>query len=85
MAKVEKEITKYKSVHIKNTPNEKYPDMVTLIKTTKKLRTLQDKRFTTMQNAITHIDLIRAELLIDGGEPKAKEDLISIGLGDKNW
>jgi len=85
MAKQEKDTTKYKSVHIKSTPTTQHPEMVMFVKTTKKLRKLQDKRFTTMSQATTYIDMIRAELLIDGGEPSAKEDLISIGLGNKNW
>lgn len=78
-------ITKYKLIHIKSTPSDTYPELVTLAKSPKSLNYLNGKKFISLDKAIVYIDSIRAELLIMGGGPLANEDLVSIGLGDKNW
>ena len=47
---------KHGGVTIQKTPTEKYPDMVTFIKTTKRARGLLNKRFLTLEQSIEYID-----------------------------
>lgn len=47
---------KYKGVTIQKTPTDKYPNMVTFIKTIKKHQPLLDKKFLTLEQGITYLD-----------------------------
>ena len=77
--------TKYKNVHIEKTPTDEWPDMVTIIKTTKKLAVLMDKRYIHIDKAEIAIDILRGEQMITKGKKQADKELVSLGLGDMNY
>lgn len=82
-----KNTTKYKGVNIQETPTEKYPELVTLIKTQKKLKSIEGKMFLTLQKAQEYIDKIELELWetmtstrLEKSEKKiAKKELLKLG------
>ena len=56
------ETTKYKGITITNTPTENYPQLVTLVKTVKKAREVQGKKFLTLDHARKFIDNLELHL-----------------------
>ena len=56
------ETTKYKGIHIQNTPTEKFPQLVTLVKTVKKAKTVEGKKFLTLEHATKFIDSLELHL-----------------------
>lgn len=81
------EKTKYKGVTIQETPSQKYPKLVTLIKTQKKLKSIEGKMFLTIEKAQQYIDKIELELWeqmtstrLEKNEKKvAKKELLKLG------
>jgi hypothetical protein len=82
-----KNTTKYKGVMIQETPSEKYPELVTLVKTQKKLKSIERKMFLTLEKAQQYIDKIELELWeqmtstrLEKSEAKvAKKELLKLG------
>lgn len=82
-----KNTTKYKGVNIQETPTEKYTELVTLIKTQKKLKSIEGKMFLTLEKAQQYIDKIELELWevmtstrLEKSEKKvAKKELLKLG------
>jgi nicotinamide mononucleotide adenylyltransferase len=82
-----KNTTKYKGVMIQETPSEKYPELVTLVKTQKKLKSIEKKMFLTLEKAQQYIDKIELELWesmtstrLEKSEAKvAKKELLKLG------
>lgn len=72
---------KYNQAHITNTPTEKYPTMVTITKTIKRLKGIEGRRFITLKHAQQAVDIERGEMIIERGAKKVKKELQSIGLG----
>ena len=56
------ETTKYKGIHIQNAPTEKFPQLVTLVKTVKKAKTVEGKKFLTLEHATKFIDGLELHL-----------------------
>ena len=56
------ETTKYKGIHIQNTPTEKFPNLVTLVKTVKKAKEVEGKKFLTLDHARKFIDNLELHL-----------------------
>ena len=54
--------TKYKGITIEETPTEKYPQLVTLVKTVKKAKSEEGKKFLTLDHAIKYIDKLELHL-----------------------
>ena len=55
---------KYKGVRFKNTPSTQFPEMVTVIRTTKKFRELFGKRYLDISLAYKAVDKIVCESYI---------------------
>ena len=68
-------ITQYKRATILGIPSEKYPNMVQIIKTPKKLNTLIGKKYITITKCITTIDMIDTSRLIAKSEANVKKEL----------
>lgn len=56
------ETTKYKGITIQNTPTEKFPNLVTFTKTVKKAKSVEGKKFLTLEKAMEYIDNLELEL-----------------------
>jgi len=54
--------TKYKGITITNTPTEKFPQLVTFTKTVKKAKSVEGKKFLTLEKAMEYIDKLELEL-----------------------
>ena len=54
--------TKYKGILIENTPTEKYPNLVTLVKGVKKTHSIIGKKFLTLEHALKYIDNLELHL-----------------------
>ena len=54
--------TKYKGIEITNTPSEKFPNLVTLTKTIKKAKSVEGKKFLTLEHATKFIDGLELHL-----------------------
>ena len=80
-------INKYKGAHLTPTPVlPKFPEMVTITKTTRKLKPLLDKKFINVEKAIIAIDVIVAEQVIEKGRIKTNKELTALGIGsDIRW
>lgn len=79
------EITKYRGAHILNTPTEKFPHMVQVIKTSKKLNRFVGKKFVNITKCMVTIDLVDTDRLIDNNRIRATKDLVDLGLSDKTY
>ena len=73
---------KHRGATIVDTPTEKYPKMVTITKTTKKVRGMQDKRYIDEHHAITAIDAYVAESFIEKTKMKAFNDVLKVRGAD---
>lgn len=82
-----KNTMKYKGVMVQETPSEKYPELVTLVKTQKKLKSIEGKMFLTLEKAQQYIDKMELELWeqmtstrLEKSEAKvAKKELLKLG------
>lgn len=82
-----KNTMKYKGVMVQETPSEKYPELVTLVKTQKKLKSIEGKMFLTFEKAQQYIDKMELELWesmtstrLEKSEAKvAKKELLKLG------
>jgi len=54
--------TKYKGITITNTPTDKFPQLVTFTKTVKKAKSVEGKKFLTLEKAMEYIDKLELEL-----------------------
>jgi hypothetical protein len=78
--------TKYKGILIENTPTEKYPNLVTLIKGVKKAHSIIGKKFLTLEHAQKFIDefevqisYVKTELSLEKREQKvAQKELMKL-------
>ena len=70
---------KYKGVTVAPTPLGKYPDMVTVIKTTTKSKSLRGKKFINLHKTKIAIETTFAEKLIAGGAGSVEKQLESLG------
>ena len=77
-------ITKYKRVNILTVPTKKYPDMVQITYTPKKLNHIVGKKFISMTKCTTNIDFNLVQLNIESKHKIAYNELISIGLEPGN-
>ena len=66
---------KHRNCIIKDTPTEKYPEMVTITKTPKIRGYFQDRRYLTLKHAHTAIELFESERLINSKEKYVKSQL----------
>lgn len=79
-------ITKYKGAHILKAPVlPKYPNMVQIIKTSKKLNSLRGKKYVDIDKAMIQIDLFDTNRLIERNKIRATKDLVDLGLSDKSY
>ena len=78
--------TKYKGILIENTPTEKYPNLVTLVKGVKKAHSIIGKKFLTLEHAQKYIDefeivtsYLKIESSLEKREQKvARKELIKL-------
>jgi len=78
-------ITKYQGATILSIPSKKYPDMVHIIKTSKKLNRFLNKKYISMEKAMVTIDLIDTDRLISTNRIRATRDLVDLGLSDNTY
>jgi hypothetical protein len=74
---MENGITKHKGATILNTPSGKYPHMVQVIKTSKKLNEHLGRKFITLHKCITTIESMDTERLIEKSKIGAIKELQS--------
>ena len=55
-------MTKYKGITITNTPTENFPQLVTFTKTVKKAKSVEGKKFITLEKAMKFIDELELHL-----------------------
>ena len=72
---------KYQGCVIEETPTEKFPNLVQITKTTKRLKSINGKKFINMEKAKSSIDGVKSNLLILRGETRTRKELESIGMG----
>lgn len=75
-----KDVVKYKGAHIIEHPTAKYPNMVQIIKTSKKLNSLVGKKYVDLKHSMTMIDRIDTERLIEKSKIKSYKELENLGL-----
>lgn len=66
---------KHRNCIIENTPSEKYPQMVTIIKTPKIRSEFEGRRYLTLKHAHTAIELFESERMINSKEKYVKTQL----------
>ncbi len=72
---------KYQGCVIEGISTEKFPNLVQITKTTKKMKSIQGKKFISLEKAKSSINGVKATLLISSGEVRSKKELESIGMG----
>jgi hypothetical protein len=78
---------KYKGIFIEQTPSEKYPQLVTLVKGVKKAKPIMGKQFLSQEHAINFIDKwelqlweVQTSTKLEKSEQKvAKKELLKLG------
>ena len=79
-------ITKYKGAHILEIPLlPKYPQMVQVIKTSKKLNELRGKKYINIEKLQIAVDLYDTNRLIEKNRVRATKDLVDLGLSDNTY
>jgi hypothetical protein len=81
--KTKNKTLRFKSCSIDYTPNDKFPDMVTITKTTKSLKELLNKKFINLEKAKVSIETLKADLLIEDGGKSVNRQLMTIGKGSE--
>jgi hypothetical protein len=71
---------KYGKFIIVDTPNDKYPTLVTIEKAPAAYSSLVGKKYVSRERFITFIEGEKAEVAIDKGAKAVKEELIAAGL-----
>jgi hypothetical protein len=74
---------KHRNCIIENTPTEKFPDMVTIIKTPKLRSYFQDRRYLTLTHAHKEIERFESERLINSKEKYVKSQLEEVVVIDR--
>ena len=74
---------RYNNCRIEASPLGKYPDMVTIIRTPKKLKVLENKKYLNLLKAKVAIDAIRADTMISSGGIKVNKTLQEMGMGSE--
>ena len=72
---------KYKGFRISITPTVKFPQLVTIEKTSKRFKNLKSKQFINIQKLKVFIDLKISEKLINRGGLMVQNQLKEIGMG----
>ena len=72
---VEHSEIKHRNCIIKMTPNEQFPNLVTVIKTPKLRSFFQDRRYVNIHKCVSHIELYESERLINSKETYVKAQL----------
>lgn len=81
--KTKEKTLRFKSCSIEYTPTDKFPDMVTIIKTTKVLNELLNKKFVNLDKAKAVIETVKADILIEKGADSVNRQLMAIGKGSE--
>ena len=69
---------KHRNCIIQDTPTEKFPKMVTIIKTPKLRGYFQERRYITLEKCITAIETFESERLINSKEKYVKAQLSDV-------
>lgn len=69
---------KYKGVTFELTPTEKFPQMVSVVKTTKKVKELRNKRFLDELKLVHAVDALEAEQFIEKTKIKSYQDVLKV-------
>lgn len=75
---------KHRNCIIELTPTEKYPQMVTIIKTPKLRDTFLNRRYVTLEHAHKQIELFESERLISSKDKYVKAQLSEVVVIDEN-
>jgi len=79
------EVFKYKNFRITKTPNQKYPEMVTITRCTSNLKSMLGRSFINPQKSMVFIDYQMSKYKIENRRWDVEKQLISIGIGNYNW
>ena len=74
---------KHRNCIIELTPSEKYPEMVTVIKTPKMRSDFEGRRYLTLKHAFTAIETFEAERLINSKSKYVKAQLSEVVVLDE--
>lgn len=74
---------RFKSCSIEPTPTDKFPNMVTITKTTKLLNELLNRKFVSVEKAKVSIEVVKADKLIESGGKSVSRQLMAIGQGSE--
>jgi hypothetical protein len=77
-------IYKHRNCIIELTPSEKFPTMVTVVKTPKLRSYFQDRRYLTLKHAHTAIETFESERLISSKEKYVKSQLEDVVVLSEN-
>ena len=77
-------VYKHRNCLIVQTPTEKYPEMVTIIKTPKLRDTFLNRRYLSLEHAHKQIELFESERLISSKEKYIKSQLKDVVVIDEN-
>lgn len=69
---------KHRNCIIEDTPTDRFPEMVTIIKTPKLRGYFQDRRYITLGKCITAIETFESERLINSKEKYVKAQLSDV-------
>ena len=74
--------TKHRNCIIQNTPTDKFPNMVTVIKAPKLRGSFLDSRYISLERCVEHIELVESERLINSKETYVKQQLAEVVVVD---
>ena len=77
-------VYKHRNCLIVQTPTEKYPEMVTIIKTPKLRDTFLNRRYVSLEHAHKQIELFESERLISSKDKYIKSQLSEVVVVDEN-
>ncbi len=75
-------IYKHRNCIIEKTPNDKFPDMVTITKTPKLRSDFQGKRYINLEKAFLQIELFESNRMINSKEKYVKAQLEDVVIVD---
>ena len=73
---------KYNGVTIEPNPTEQFPEMVKIVKTIKRTKELNGKRFVNLEKAKKVVDAYLAEVFIEKTKIQAYKDALKISGAD---
>jgi hypothetical protein len=76
-------VYKHRNCIIQTTPSEKYPDMVTVIKTPKMRSDFEGRRYLTLEHCFKQIELFESERLIKSKTKYVKAQLSEVVVLDE--